>query len=433
MNKKASQASKQDYTKNWKNRTLWTQDNLNVLRGMNSASVDLIYLDPPFNSNANYAAPIGSQAAGAEFRDTWGLNDINLAWHGIIKQEYPALYSLLSTVREVHSDSMMSYLIYMSIRIIEMRRILKDTGSIYLHCDPTASHYLKLLMDCVFGKGNYRNEIIWCYSTSGRAKKGGFAKKHDVVLFYSKTGKFNWPGYKIPISQKYLDSHYKQFDEKGKRCRIRTDHGKARIYYPEDGMTCNDWWEIPSLNSRAKERTGYPTQKPLAILKRIIRASCPLDGVMLDPFCGCATACIAAEIEQRQWVGIDISSKAYDLVKDRLEREVNIGEGRMFGSTIHRTDIPKRTDLGNYLKYNHPNNKKHLYGEQGGFCFGCENHFQIQNLTIDHIIPKTAGGTDHISNLQLLCGSCNSIKGRKTNEELIVRLTDKGYIKAKVA
>lgn len=145
---------------NWSNQTIWTGDNLDIMRGMNSATVDLIYLDPPFNSKANYAAPIGSRAAGAAFKDTWGLDDVNLAWHGLIKDEYPGLYSLLNAVREVHGDSMMSYLIYMAIRIMEMKRLLKETGSIYLHCDPTASHYLKLLMDSIFSSKNLINEVV---------------------------------------------------------------------------------------------------------------------------------------------------------------------------------------------------------------------------------------------------------------------------------
>ena len=130
---------------NWSNQTIWTADNLDIMRGMNSESVDLIYLDPPFNSKVNYAAPIGSKAAGAAFKDTWGLDDVNLAWHGEIKHEYPGMYSLLTATREIHGDSMMSYLIYMAVRIMEMRRLLKSTGAIYLHCDPTASHYLRAM------------------------------------------------------------------------------------------------------------------------------------------------------------------------------------------------------------------------------------------------------------------------------------------------
>ena len=149
---------------NWANQTIWTGDCLDVMRGMNGESVDLIYLDPPFNSNADYAASIGSKAAGAEFKDTWGPSDIDLAWHGLIKHDYPGLYALLLAVRQVHGDSMMSYLIYMAVRIMEMKRLLKPTASIWVHCDPTASHYLKLTMDAVFGKLNFRNEIVWCYT-----------------------------------------------------------------------------------------------------------------------------------------------------------------------------------------------------------------------------------------------------------------------------
>ena len=179
--------SKPDGTPNWANQTLWTGDNLDIMRGMNSASVDLIYLDPPFNSNANYAAPIGSQAAGAAFKDTWGLDDINFAWHGEIKHEYPGLYQLLSATRQVHGDSMMSYLIYMAIRVMEMKRLLKSTGSLYLHCNPFASHYLKLLMDAVFGRGNFINEIIWNYGTPSGGRAGGKkpVKVHDCLLVYA--------------------------------------------------------------------------------------------------------------------------------------------------------------------------------------------------------------------------------------------------------
>ncbi len=145
---------------------------------------------------------------------------------------------------------------------------------------------------------------------------------------------------------------------------------------------------------------------------------------MLDPFCGCATACIAAEQLHRQWVGIDISPKAADLVRDRMDRELGL-----FYRGTHRTDIPERTDLGRLIRYNDAKNKRYLYGEQGGYCNGCEEHFELRNLTVDHIIPKAKGGTDHISNLQLLCGACNSLKGDRPHEYLLKCLTDKGWIK----
>ena len=176
---------------NWSNQTIWTGDNLDIMRGMNSASVDLIYLDPPFNSKANYAAPIGSKAAGAAFKDTWGLDDVNLAWHGEIKHEHPGLYSLLTTTREINGDSMMSYLIYMAVRIMEMSRLLKPTGSIYLHCDPTASHYIKVMMDAIFGHEYYRNEIVW-KRTSTHSDSKTWSRVSDTILFYTKGKKFAW-------------------------------------------------------------------------------------------------------------------------------------------------------------------------------------------------------------------------------------------------
>ncbi|MXW84087.1 MAG: hypothetical protein F4246_13405 [Rhodothermaceae bacterium] len=403
---------------NFQNQTIWTGDNLDILRGFNSECVDLIYLDPPFNSNANYAAPIGSQAAGAEFKDTWGLSDINLAWHGEIKHDHPGLYALLQATRDIHGDSMMSYLIYMAIRIMELRRVLKPTGSIYLHCDPTASHYLKLLMDSVFGKKNFRNEIVWQYYMGGKPKKD-FARKHDILLRYAKTETWIFN----PLS---VDRH---LDFKPS---LTDDSANAKTWKNALGywsrVTCPDVWQIKSVFNMSKQYVGYPTQKPLALLQRIIKASSNYGDVILDPFCGCATACIAAEMEEREWVGIDISPKAADLVEHRMVKEVGV-----LYAGIHRSDIPQRTDVGLMLAYNDPRNKKLLYGEKGGYCNGCETHFQPRYFEVDHIIPKAKGGTDHISNLQLLCSPCNKLKGTRSQEELLVLLTDKGWIKRKKA
>lgn len=392
------------------------------MRGMNSDCVDLIYLDPPFNSKSNYAAPIGSRAAGAAFKDTWGLDDVNLAWHGEIKHEYPGLYDLLNATRSIHGDSMMSYLIYMAIRIMEMRRILKRTGSIYLHCDPTASHYLKLLMDSIFGKHSFRNEIVWSYRR-WPAKHPNFQRMHDIVLRYSNGDEPCW-------NQQYealAESTVKTFGTRQQIADFSSGHRKPGLTNKKSpGAPMRDVWDIKVIAPISKERTGYPTQKPLALLKRIIVSSSNEDDVVFDPFCGCATACIAAEHLGRQWVGIDISSKAADLVQSRLTNELGL-----FWQGMKRIDIPCRTDLGEVIRYNAPRNRKFLYGEQGGYCNGCEQHFRLQNLTVDHIIPRSKGGTNHISNLQLLCGSCNSLKGTKSHQELLVSLTDKGWIKKK--
>lgn len=191
------------------------------------------------------------------------------------------------------------------------------------------------------------------------------------------------------------------------------------------GTAATDLWtDINRLESASKEYVGYPTQKPLALLERIIKASSNEGDMVLDPFCGCATACIAAERLGRKWIGIDISPLAADLVQSRMQTELGL---LFYGS--HRTDIPRRTDLGEIPPYNSMENRKWLYGEQGGFCLGCGHHFQMRNLTIDHIIARSRGGTDHISNLQLLCGACNSTKGKDSQAELLVRLVHKGIRK----
>ena len=195
------------------------------------------------------------------------------------------------------------------------------------------------------------------------------------------------------------------------------------------GKVPEDWWAKFTPVGRIKgARIGYPTQKPLALLKRIIKASSNPADMVLDPFCGCAPACIAVEMEEREWVGIDISPKAADLVEHRMVKEVGV-----LYAGIHRTDIPQRTDLGLVLAYNDPRNKKRLYGEQGGYCNGRETHFRPRHFEVDHIIPQPKGGTDHISNMKLLCGPCNKMKGTRSHEELLVLVTDKGWIKRRKA
>lgn len=412
-------------TQNWANQTIWTGDCLDVMRGMNSESVDLIYLDPPFNSNANYAAPIGSEAAGAEFKDTWGLDDLKGAWHALIKHEHPALYQYLAAVKDVHGKSMMAYLIYMAVRVMEMRRLLKSNGSIYLHCDPTAGHYLKLLLDAIFGRGNFRREIIWhLRGASGyKALANDWIRGHDTILYYA-GGRFTFNKIWLPYDEKQL-KRFSSVDEDGRRYKTIT---KDRRLYLDDAKgvpATTVWSDIASFQTvvNSKERTGYPTQKPLALLRRIIKASSNEGDMVLDPFCGCATACIASQDEGRQWVGIDISPKAADLVALRMDREL----GLYFKGT-HRDDMPQRTDVATIIKYNARANREQLYGKQGGHCNGCKEHFQMRHLEVDHFIPRSRGGGDGIENLQLLCGSCNRIKGDRPQEWLLARLNDQNLI-----
>ena len=377
------------------------------MRGMNSESVDLIYLDPPFNSKANYAAPIGSKAAGAEFKDTWTLTDVDVEWINLIEAKHPALHRVLLAAM---NDSDKAYLVYMAARLLEMHRLLKPTGSIYLHCDPTMNAYLKLVMDAIFGRKAFRNEIVWSYQRWTGATRH-FQRMHDTIWFYAR-------GTDSTFHQ-LQESYSEKSKHKGAR-RSLFVAGQLEQSYTGDTSrqkAMRDVWELSYLNSQAKERTGYPTQKPLALLRRIVRASSNKGDIVLDPFCGCATACIAAQDEGRQWVGIDISPKAAELVQIRMRDELG-----MFYGGAHRTDVPKRTDLGKVIRFNDARNKRRLYGEQGGHCNGCNGHFEARHLEVDHIIARRNGGTDHISNLQLLCGHCNRVKGDRGMEYLRAKL-----------
>jgi len=438
-------------TPNWDNRTLFRGDNLAVLRGMDSETVDLIATDPPFNKNKDFHATPDSLAKGAKFQDRWSwARDVQQDWVDQISDDYPRLMEAIESARYAHSDGMGAFMCFMAVRLLEMRRILRPTGSIYLHCDRTASHYLKAVMDAIFGQKQFRNQIIWCYSTSGRSKRT-FAQKHDVLLFYSRSKHYYWSDYRIPVSQKYLDSHYRQLDAEGRRCRIRVDHGKTRTYYPEEGMICNDWWtEFPYVNSQAKERTGYPTQKPIDLYKRIITASSKEGSVICDPFAGCATTLVAAEGLGRQWVGIDIWERAHEVVIDRLETEGLLSDSRGGADHLSLGDIhyvvkpPDRTDGGEiaapflrvtqrrappplepWQKMSRAEIVRELTNAQSitdglVLCAGCGRELEPPFMELDHIVPRSDRGENDISNRILLCRPCN---GRKS-----ARLTMKGLM-----
>ena len=440
------------------NRTVFIGDNLDVMRGLASDSVDLIYLDPPFNSNRNYGAPIGSAAAGANFKDIWTLNDVDLAWHGQIADQSPGLYDVIRCSQTTHGDGMMSYLIMMGVRLLEMNRLLKSSGSIYLHCDPTASHYLKLVMDSVFGKDKYKAEIVWRRSKSHNDSKN-YGRITDTILFYSGANRINTDAIRTPLDPEYIKRTYRYSDAKGVfrlgdlkapggRGYEYVYHGHLGIWrYPEYRMAeleeqslihikpgrvpCykrylhenkgkavpNLWNDIGNINARAKEGVGYPTQKPLALLERIIKASSNYGDVVLDPFAGCATACVAAQRLGRKWIGIDLSPKAGDMIHHRLYKDLQLE------STLAevRTDLPTRTDLPSDPR---PMDaiKEELFGKQRGFCNGCQRDFLYRNFEVDHIIPRAKAGSDHPSNLQLLCGACNKMKHTGTQAELIAKL-----------
>ena len=228
-------------------------------------------------------------------------------WVDQIQDDWPAIWEVIDAARAAWGDDMAAFLCFMGVRLIEMRRVLKETGSLYLHCDPTASHYLKALMDAVFGRQNFKNEIVWCYK-SGGASRRQFARKHDHLLFYAK------------------DDHHCQFNVLKVKSYGQTGGGQGgavKYYKDENGtyslVNARDWWEISMLSTTHSERLGYPTQKPLALYERIITASSNPGDLVLDPFAGCATTPIAAERQGRQWVAMDIWEGARDLVRQRME------------------------------------------------------------------------------------------------------------------
>lgn len=372
---------------------LYFGDNLAVLRNdIASESVDLVYLDPPFNSNANYnvlfKSPTGQQSQSQieAFEDTWHWGpDAEIRFDEVMNSGRTGVSEMLNAMRKfLGENDMMAYLTMMAVRLIELHRVLKPTGSLYLHCDPTASHYLKMLLDAVFGPDRILNEIIW-KRTHAHGSSKRFGPVHDVILFYSKSGEFIWTDPRKGHDEEYVAKHFTQIDSASGRhfqpitltgAGIR--HGESgapwkgidptkssrhwalpgavlerigvtggtvqerldaldkagRIYWPKksegkprlkffadelEGVAIPDvWTDIAPISAQAQERLGYPTQKPLTLLQRIILASSNEGDVVLDPFCGCGTAVHAAEKLKRRWIGIDVTHLAISLIEKRL-------------------------------------------------------------------------------------------------------------------
>ena len=288
--------------------TLYYGDCLDIMTGFPDSCIDLICLDPPFNSNEKYNKVFKDSGLLIDpqikaFDDVWLWDDTSAERVERIKNAVANPASKVITGFEgfIPQSKMLSYTSYMAERLFIMHRILKDTGSIYLHCDPYASHYLKLVMDAIFGENNFRNEIVWCYHAGGATKKH-FPKKHDILLLYGKNANVSY--HDAPRGIPYRDFY--AYDKKG---NIQTDKG----YHP-DGKMVPDWWEISAISSVASERLGYPTQKPLALYERIINASSNPSDLVLDPFAGCGTTIEAAAKNGRDVIGIDILPFALRLI-----------------------------------------------------------------------------------------------------------------------
>ena len=277
-------------TANWKNRTLFHGDNLAFLRAMNSESVDLIATDPPFNKGRDFHATPDSLARGASFQDRWSWKrDVHQEWVDQITDDHPRLMEAIESARYAHSDGMGAYMCFMAVRLLAMHRVLKSTGSIYLHCDPTASHYLKAVMDAIFGWRNFKNEIVWCYKSGGASPKRHFSKKHDIIFWHTKSKEYCFN----QQTEKSYNRGLKPYRFAGVK-EYQDDLGWHTIV----GM--KDYWEIDMVGRTSRNRTGYPTQKPLPLYERIIQASSNKGDVVLDPFAGCATTLVAAERLGRQ-------------------------------------------------------------------------------------------------------------------------------------
>ena len=483
--------------RNFDNRTLFWGDNIDFMRAMNSETVDLIATDPPFNKGRDFHATPDSLAAGASFQDRWKWDEEAHPQFTDALRDDPKnadVWTVIQSSRSSWGDDMGAFLCFMGVRLMEMRRLLKPTGSIYLHCDPTASHYLKALMDAVFGRKNFRNEIIWQRTITRKGNlTRGLAADHDVLLRYSMSDSFMWnsDAVTLPYDMDNLDEKtakkYASRDPQGRlysltsitapvqdpnssltyevmgvtrtwrwaRSRmqkaiedgivVQTKRGNVprQIRYLDEqkGKTLNSvWTDIPALNSQAIERTGYPTQKPLVLYERMIRASTSEGDLVLDPFAGCATTAVAAERLNRQWVAIDLWQETKNLIVSRLE-----AEKRMFAVeqlTVTQTP-PARTDEGEVASPDlrlrmsrQPEKWQRLYRQQifdylqdaqtnsTGLvsCAGCGRSLEYEFMELDHILPRSEGGENYITNRILLCRPCN---GWKSNNYTLAGLRNR--------
>ena len=469
-------------TKNFRNRTLYHGDNLEFLRGINSETIDLVATDPPFNKGRDFHATPDSLAAGARFHDRWSWEkDVEGEWIDQIKTDWPAVQEVIDAANHTWGEDMGAFLCYMGVRLMEMHRLLKPTGSLYLHCDDTASAYLTMLLDAIFGRRNRRAIVTWKrYGSHNDAS--GYGRVCDVLLYYVKQdGEHTWNGAFIDLDEEYVQKTYRMDDGDG-RGRYRTGplhasaghsgggydytfRGYTRTWrYPQGGMrkleqdgriyqgrggkgvpqrkiyladskgrpVGNLWDDIDGLNSGNEESTGYPTQKPVDLYRRIILASSNEGDMVLDPFCGCATTLIAAEQTQREWIGMDLWDEALDVVESRLKKECGDEEhGKLWGGTVFTANTPPlRTDDGAIAAPPLKTKRKGitrtpepgpvlprdemlalLHERQGGKCRGCDRVYDdLRIWHIDHLNPRSAGGVNHDSNRCLLCPPCNSIK-----------------------
>lgn len=351
------------------NRRIAIGDNLPILRSMENNSIKMVYLDPPFNSKRNYTAPKGTKAEGASFKDTWNLCDIDPIWIDEINRQSPASSAVIDTSRQCAGAGMQSYLVMIAIRLIEIKRLLRPDGSMFLHCDSTAVAYLKMLCDAMFGIKHFKNDVIWQRSTTHNDARQCFGRITDTILFYGYRNLYT-DNIRIPYDEKYIKSKYCFQDERGyyapgdltahagedyryefhghnrnwryPRHRLIELEQDNRIHFPGkvNGLPClkrylhdmkgklptNLWSDIPLVKSTSTEGTGYPTQKPVRLMERLILATTEPGDMVLDPFMGSGTTLIAAEQLKRQWFGIDLNPIAGNVTATRLREDCGLIE-----------------------------------------------------------------------------------------------------------
>ena len=467
---------------NIKNRTIYCRDNIDVMRGMDDDSIDMIYLDPPFNKNETFVVSernkkkiekirdffLYQQKKGLfpkvnfrrlfeespSFDDIWRDNDIRKKEYPLINKFNHELINYLNSIRQSSAPGSFYYLIFMSIRVIEMKRILKDGGSIFLHCDNTMSHYIKIILDKVFGENYFQNEIVWSYRR-WPAKQKRYQKMHDIIFWYTKNA--NEPKSWNQQYEELSESTKETWGTKQQIADFSEGHRKpSQTNMESPGAPMRDVWDIGIIAPIANERAGYPTQKPLALLKRIIEGVTKEGDTVLDPFCGCATTCLAADELDRKWIGIDINERAFYMIYYRAQNEnknnnIDLDTFRKeLTMSLDDADMPVKTTteefdligdvsltMSTYRSIKRVMNNKEkaeakelLYKEQAGLCNGCDTFLREVDLTIDHIIPQNQGRDDSIENLQLLCYRCNNWKRTGTMIDLVKKLYSENVIPA---
>ena len=481
---------------NFPDNTIYELDNLRVLRGMNSETVDLIATDPPFNTRRNRAGTAGFYVDNWKWGDTgrmsdqWAWNEVHPVWLEEIRDDNRALYEVIEATEHCHGKDIAAFLCFLSVRLLEMHRILKPTGSLYLHCDHTANAYIRMALDAIFGARNFRSGIVWRRTSAKGLAFKGYPNNFDTIWYYTKGEHFTWNRPFRPHDQEYVDKFYRHV-EPGTGRRYRLDNlanpnknrpnltyeflGVTRVWRwtPERMQATYDkglivqsrpggvpafkryldempgtpidtiWEDVQTIQARSEERTGSPDQKPLALYERIVLASSNPGDLVLDPFAGCATTIMAAQKNERRWIGIDRRPDARFHVVCRMEgikakdaedirklpHLTDWLDARLARHEAHfRTEPPARTDEGDtaapYLAavytaneksaLTHREMKNYLTETFGLQCWGCsfmapdERHLQL-----DHVDPKADGGSNHLDNRALLCGPCNMTKGNR--------------------